>query len=192
MTKKKLFIVVFILTATFVRAQNISNNCYRGYIDGGYTVGVGDYPFGRFEVNTSHGYQITPNFFVGGGVGMHFMGTYETPAASIPLDVRKSKVDIPLFVNARFNTTDGKYVPFIDLKAGKYLTYEGGLYLNLSVGCRIAVEEKNAVNIHMGYTIENLEFETFHSFISTSSMNYIRKGTLRSTEGVSIKIGYEF
>lgn len=193
MAKKHfLLIAALALSATANLAQNVSRECYRGFFDGGYTIGVGDYTFSRFEVNTSHGYQITPSFFVGGGAGMHFMSSYETSSMVIPLDVRKSKVDIPLFVNARFNMSEGHYVPFLDVKAGKYITYEGGLYMNISLGCRIAMGEKNAVNIHVGYTTEQLEFETFYKFVSSSSMDYLRKGTLRTTEGIAVKIGYEF
>ena len=193
MAKKHfLLIAALALSATANLAQNVSKECYRGFFDGGYTIGAVDYTFNRFEVNTSHGYQITPSFFVGGGAGMHFMSSYETPSMVIPLDVRKSKVDIPLFVNARFNMSEGHYVPFLDVKAGKYITYEGGLYMNISLGCRIAMGEKNAVNVHVGYTTEQLEFETFYKFVSSSSMDYLRKGTLRNTEGIAVKIGYEF
>lgn len=38
-----------------IHGQNVSRNCYRGFIDAGYAIGIGDYEFGRFEVNTSQG-----------------------------------------------------------------------------------------------------------------------------------------
>ncbi|MDO5577583.1 MAG: hypothetical protein Q4F84_10935, partial [Fibrobacter sp.] len=31
---------------------------YHGFADLGYTFGIGDYDFGRFEFNSSHGYQF--------------------------------------------------------------------------------------------------------------------------------------
>ncbi len=65
--------------------------------DLGYTIGVGDYDFGRFEISTTHGYQVNPYFFLGGGVGFHFMQSYETKGMEIALDKRDSKVSIPLF-----------------------------------------------------------------------------------------------
>ena len=55
-------------------------------------IGIVDYEFGRFEVNTSHGYQFNPYIFLGAAVGLHFMPSYETPGMNIPLDVRDSKV----------------------------------------------------------------------------------------------------
>src|SRR5574344_1019039 len=100
--------IIFILSALFamaqsMSAQNVSGQCYRGFADAGYTVGIGDYEFGRFEVNTSHGYQINPYIFLGAGAGFHFMPKYETPNMTIALDTRDSKVDIPVFANARVN-----------------------------------------------------------------------------------------
>lgn len=190
---KKLFVsLAVLLTSQMMLAQNTSEGCYRGFVDGGYTIGVGDYEFGRFEINTSHGYQINPFFFVGGGLGLHFMPEYKTKGMDIPHDQRESKVDIPIFANLRANFSKGKIVPFVDGKAGTYVTNNGGLYLNLSAGCRFAVNEKQAVNVSVGYTTEKLEFETFKSFISSRNMNYMTFSRKLNTEGIAIKIGYEF
>ena len=58
---KKIFILSALLFSVIgSNAQNTSRNGYRGFVDTGYSVGIGDYDFGRFEVNTSHGYQINP------------------------------------------------------------------------------------------------------------------------------------
>lgn len=192
--KKKFFTAMLFCTAfVFANAQNVSSGCYRGFTDVGYTVGIGDYDFGRFEVNTSHGYQITPFFYIGAGAGLHFMSSYKTKSSGdIPLDVRKSKVDIPIFANGRVNFTKGKFAPFIDIKGGTYVTNNGGLYANASVGCRIATNSKQAINILVGYTSEKLEFQTFNKFNSSHDMSYTRKATSYDTEGISLKIGYEF
>ena len=191
---KNIFTIAIILafTITSVNAQNISYNCYRGYVDAGYTFGIGDYDFGRFEVNTSHGYQINPYLYVGAGVGLHFMSSYKTSGMDIPLDTRDSKVDIPVFANARCNILKGKISPFFDLKGGTYVNNNGGLYVNLSAGCRIATNFKQAVNISVGYTTEKLEFQTFSHFTSNYNLNYIRKPEIYNAEGITLKIGYEF
>lgn len=47
--RKFLASVVIILTVVSVNAQNTATNCYRGFVDAGYSIGVGDYEFGRFE-----------------------------------------------------------------------------------------------------------------------------------------------
>ena len=61
------------LTVGNVHAQPLQSNCYRGNVEAGYSVGIGDYDFGRFEVNTTHGYQFNPYIFLGAGAGLHFM-----------------------------------------------------------------------------------------------------------------------
>ena len=162
-----------------ISAQNTASGCYRGFVDAGYTIGVGDYDFGRFEVNTTHGYQINPYFFVGAGVGMHFMPSYKTSGMS----------DIPL---ARGTFMKSRFAPFIDVKGGTYVNNNGGLYYNISAGLRIAVNEKQAVDISVGYTNEKLEFQTFSHFISDRSLDYTRMPEKYDTEGIAIKIGYEF
>jgi adenosylmethionine-8-amino-7-oxononanoate aminotransferase len=120
------------------------------------------------------------------------MPSYETPDMNIPLDKRDSKVDIPVFANVRVNFSKSKVTPFIDAKGGTYVTNNGGLYVNGSAGIRIACNGKQAINIMVGYTTEELEFETFWKFNSTHSMSYTRKPAKYGTDGVSLKIGYEF
>ena len=101
--RKVILLFALLLSANGSNAQNTAKNCYRGYVDAGYSVGIGDYDFGRYEVNTSHDYQINPYLFIGAGTGLHFMASYKTKDMDIPLDIRDSKVDIPVFANIRCN-----------------------------------------------------------------------------------------
>lgn len=95
--------IAILLAATMALAINSNaqsmQSGYKGHVDAGYSVGIGDYDFGRFEVNTTHGYQVNPYIFLGAGTGLHFMSSYKTGDMEIPLDVRDSKVDIPVFAN---------------------------------------------------------------------------------------------
>lgn len=72
------------------------------------------------------------------------------------------------------------------------MTNNGGLYVNASAGCRFSINEKQAINLSVGYAIEKLQFETFDSFINHTSMDYTRYTTLYDTEAVTIKLGFEF
>ena len=191
--RKVLFLAVLLLSVIGVFAQNTSKNCYRGYVDAGYSVGVGDYDdFGRFEVNTSHGYHVNPYLFFGAGTGLHFMSSYETKGMDIPLDVRESKVDVPVFANVRCNFLKKKVSPFIDVKGGTFVTNNGGLYVNASVGCRFSINDKQAVNFSVGYVTEKLEFETFAHFTSHASMDYVRSAEKYDAEAITLKLGFEF
>lgn len=165
---------------------------YHGFADLGYTIGIGDYTFDRFELSSSHGYQFSPYFFLGGGLGFHFMKKYETLHMDIPLDCRDFMIDIPIYAETRITFINGNISPFISGRGGYYLTHNGGIYLNASIGCRFAIGTNNAINVFIGYSNENLEFETFEKFNSSNNMNYSTEKRKLPTEGISIKVGYEF
>ena len=175
-----------------VNAQSNLTNSYKGYVDAGYSIGIGDYEFGRVEINTSHGYQFNPYFFLGAGVGLHFMPSYETSGMDIPLDVRDSKVAIPVFANIRSHFSKGKFAPFADLKGGTYITNGGGLYIIASVGIRYALNDKQGLSLSLGYTNEKLEFEVFDGFIDHGRMDYTRDKKQYNTEAIAIKLGFDF
>lgn len=174
------------------KAQNVARNCYRGFVDLGYSVGIGDYKFNRFEISTSQGYQFNPYIFLGAGVGFHFMPYYETPDMSLPNEVRDRLIDIPLFVNLHLNFTKTRVTPFVDAKGGVYVTNNGGVYANVSGGCRIAINEKKAVSLSVGYTYEELQFEKFDRFTSQWTLDYTRRPWKAPAEAVTVKLGYEF
>lgn len=190
---RKFFLIgVLVFLTSMAHSQNVAKNCYRGFVDAGYSFGIGDYKFGRFEINTTHGYQFNPYFFLGAGLGFHFMSSYETEGMEIALDTRESKVDIPLYANVRCNLSKKKFVPFIDLKGGTFVTDNGGLYASASVGCRLSLNEKQALSVAVGYTLEGLQFETFDRFVNNVNMEYTRCTTKYTTESISIKLGFEF
>ena len=165
---------------------------YHVFVDLGYTLGIGDYKFGRIEINTTHGYQFNPHFFVGGGLGLHFMTEYNTPDMNIALDYRKELLDIPIYGNVRWTIINNKVTPFIDGKIGHYVTNRGGLYASISFGCRVSIYNTQGINFSIGYSYENLEFESFDRFTSHDSMDYRRSKRKLGTEGISFKMSYDF
>ena len=185
-----------LLSATMAFAINSNaqsmQSGYKGHVEAGYSVGIGDYDFGRFEVNTTHGYQVNPYIFFGAGTGLHFMSSYKTGDMEIPLDVRDSKVDIPIFANFRSNFTKGKLSPFFDIKGGTFVSNNGGLYVVASLGVRYALNSKQGLNLSVGYAAEKLEFETFERFNGRYDMSYTRKPATYDTESVSVKLGFDF
>lgn len=190
--KKLFFSAVCALVALCANAQDKFHSGYHGFADLGYTIGIGDYEFGRFELSTTHGYHVCPYFFVGAGVGFHFMSKYETPDMEYALDTRDSKVSIPLFADFRGTFSTSKFAPFVDVKLGHFLTNDDGFYASASVGVRMKTAYKQAVSLSIGYTYEKLEFETFDHFTSSWNMDYTREARKLGAEGISIKLGYEF
>lgn len=166
---------------------------YHGMVDFIYSLGLKDYDFDRFEISSSHGYQFNPYIFVGGGLGLHFMREYFTDGnRDTPLDHRDRFVDVPVFANARFTFIEQNITPFVDIKAGYFLTHHGGLYLSASIGCRFATWNRHAVNLSIGYSYENLQFDTFKDFISSNSIRHTRYNRNLATNSLSFKVGYEF
>ena len=155
--------IAILLAATMAFAINSNaqsmQSGYKGHVEAGYYVGIGDYDFGRFEVYTTHGYQVNPYIFLGAGTGFHFMSSYKTGDMEIPLDVRDSKVDIPVFANFRSNFTKGKLSPFFDIKGGTFVTNNGSLYVVASLGVRYALNSKQGLSLSVGYAAEKLEFD---------------------------------
>lgn len=190
---KKLFLLFAIVMATLPISAQEQHKGYRGFADLGYGVGIGDYEFGRFSIETAHGYQFNHYFFLGAGLGFQFSQKYETPDMEYALDKRDSKVDIPIFANFRANFLKKRFSPFIDLKGGAYVNNGGGAYVNASAGLRIATTARQAVNISVGYALQQLEFETFDRFTNPGhNMSYTRKPHRYDSEVITIKVGYEF
>ncbi len=150
--------------SSMVEAYGLKSG-YRGFIDLGYSVGVGDWGEGRVELTTSHGYQIIPYLFVGLGVGVNYY--------------HESEVwEIPIFVHLRGSLPCHAICqPFIDWKIG-YTVYDStGFYMCPSVGCRFAVSDMCGLSLSLGYTIQ--KFESYW-------------GSRENCGGFSIKVGLDF
>ena len=161
--KKALLLLLLTVISISANAQENFTKGYRGYADLGYIIGVDDYEFGRFEINTTHGYQVCPYFFVGVGVGFHFMSKYETKGmGEYALDTRDSKISIPLYADLRGTFMKTKFSPVVDVKLGHFVTNHDGFYANASAGVRMRTMGKQAICFSVGYTFEKLEFETFY------------------------------
>lgn len=141
---------------------------YRGFVDLGYTIGVGENKLGRVDITTSHGYQFNPYFFIGAGVGLCYWTEPEELGVPVFIDFR---TDIP---------TGSKISPFVDLKLGTdAATQKFCHYGNFAIGCRIALVKQLAFNVSLGYQFQKYEAGT------------IKKATF-TTNGISIKAGIEF
>lgn len=182
---KKLFILVaMLIVGIAAHSQNVSGRCYRGYIDAGYSFGIGgigNLAIDRFEFNTSHGYQVNPYIFIGAGFGVHLMSSFDNSL----LNERDRCVDVPVYANLRFNFTKTRVAPFFDAKAGLFVTNNGELYLNPSLGVRLAVNKKQAINFSIGYTYANLEYK---------DISYLRRNSseMYATDAVTVRLGFEF
>ena len=111
---------------------------YRGFVDLGYTIGVGAVSNSdRVELTTTHGVQIIPEFFVGAGVGVNY---YHVAEGNGPC------LSIPVFVDVRTDILRSNITPFVDFKIGYSFGNVQGLYVTPSVGCKV-----NHLDFSLGY-----------------------------------------
>ena len=153
------------------RYKNTRTKGYRGWVEAGGAVGLGEYGSGIFSFSTSHGYQFNPYFFLGAGIGVDYHFDWET-------------VFMPIFANARAYFIDGKISPFMDVKIGYSPVDESGLYFSPSVGVSFGTSKKCAVNLSIGYNLQRAEMYYYSYYYSFSSDE--------SLHGLSFKLGVEF
>lgn len=146
--KKLLLILVAMICSATVFAQTLDKG-YRGFagVDGQVIVTEDGYDGISFW--TSHGYQINPYLFVGGGISSqvrYWADDYDDELYTYTL--------IPLFGNVRFDYPNNKISAFADLKLGYSVGDYSGLYIAPSVGVRLS-----HCNLSLGYELQQLEWD---------------------------------
>ena len=120
-------------------------NGYKGFVEAGFTVGLGDYGEDRASFTTAHGCQFNSHFFAGIGAGF----SYYTSADAI---------SVPIFADFRGTILNGNISPYVDIKAGYSILDVNGLFIAPSVGCRIGVGNNSAVTVSIGYEMQSAEY----------------------------------
>lgn len=156
---KKIAFIIAVIFASFIYAPTSSAITfdedgvapgYRGFVDFGYTLGVGDFGknVDRVSLTTSHGYQIIPQLFAGVGVGVNYF--YDEEAFGLPI-----------FAHFRSDILNNDITPFVELKVGYSLLDVKGFYLNPAIGCRFSVSDNIALNLSLGYTVQKADYVYF-------------------------------
>ena len=107
------------------------------WLDPSQTVHETNYYVGA---TTSHGYQISPMFFVGLGAGLEYCSNYSRWLA-------------PLFVQGRADFQFGKFTPFADLRAGVNVGCGLNAFFSPTVGYRFNWGRKMGVNVRLGMSL---------------------------------------
>lgn len=163
---------------------------YRGFLEAGYTIGVGDYGEGRVDITTSHGYQVCPYFFAGVGVGLNYYTNGEV-------------FGVPLFADLRADILNNNITPFVDFKIGYSVADVSGFYMCPSLGCRFGFGNNLGMHISVGYTYQKYKYKgtigyytynyddygygySYPSYHSRSFSESVNVG------GITLKLGFEF
>ena len=150
---------------------------YKGIVELGYEIGVGDYGLDRLKLNIINGYQVNPNFSLGIGTGLRYYFDAEVAL-------------IPIFADFRGNLLiDSKISPYISLGIGYSFdatnSFErAGFMMSPNLGVCFKVSEKSAMNIALGYEMQKMDFYL------TDSYDYFYFN--KNSGAFSINIGFSF
>lgn len=148
---------------------------FRCYIDAGYIFRLEKY--GEWELFGTHRYEKSSNLFSNITAGYQFNNFFFLGAGTgVAYLTNTNKIGMPFFGNARVNILNRRYSPFLEVKMGKVVGFDNDLYTSGSIGVRMMLKNKKAIN----FGVEaSAIFEIFGSDGNDSL-------------GVGIKLGYEF
>lgn len=172
-------------------AQKLLSPGYRGFVEAGYSFGVGPQALNRIEISTTHGYQFNKYFFAGVGIGVNYYTLESTPHAGRAL----SK---PVFAELRGDWSGSRISPFVAVKVG--YTLRGvhrveGFYFAPAVGLRYATSQGNGWNLSLGYTVQEDKRDCPYRVLSASEVGQYEEMCLRKWKNlgaITVKLGFDF
>lgn len=180
---------------------------YKGYVEMHGLAGVGDNRANFIGLSTSQGYQYTPWFFMGAGIGVDVAKAVTEDHGYYPdssfhpgywqHNSSETRVMLPIFTDFRFTFPMGQYGFYADIKTGAswilgnhYLRINDAMmstnaqfFLQPSVGVRMAIDPQHPSRaLNLGVTYRLL----------TANNNYYWNGNSLTLNGLGATIGYEW
>lgn len=148
---------------------------YMGIVEAGYGIGVGEY-LDRFEVDVVNGYQFSPYFALGGGIGVNIW-------------TRSGLVTMPYFLHLRTNFINGHVSPFLAMNVGYNLSLDanldGGVMIEPTLGVAVRVSNRAAVIFGLSYSGQRYGEDYIDSNYATRRLTYW-------ADAIRIKLGCTF
>lgn len=146
---------------------------YRGFVEESAIIGTGEFALNRTQVLTSHGCQINPYLYIGGGLGVNYW-------------IDDEYFTLPLFAHVRseiHKAYNKRVSPYLDTKIGYSLGDFHGFYCLPSAGCHIYFgKSKLGLSAAIGYNVQLTEVYYYHADISE----------VENLGGVSISLAFDF
>ena len=168
---------------------------YRGFVDLEFNLSNDNVSEDYYGFSTSHGYQLKPWLFLGAGAGMKISHKKHRT------DLRTPKEDInmfPVFADVRLDLLKSRFSPFLDCRVGHTLGNKAfGLMVNPSLGCRIGLTNKLAINVTFGYCMQSTDIialdygDTVIKHLDDNKAGYIYMEN-DPYHCLSFKLGFEF
>lgn len=197
--KKALCSIIAFIGLTHVSGEGLDpQKGYRGFIESenyffpnlGFLTGDGGDSDFWTGFSTTHGYQLNPHLFVGGGMSCVWV------LNDIDYHSYKSKIKyLPLFADVRTDLRFGRFTPFFDLRMGCNLLRHGTFSGALTVGYRFNWGKRWAINLALGVNMRGERFADYDSGWNEQEGSWARpNGKYRTCNDVkpTIRLGFEF
>jgi hypothetical protein len=166
---------------------------YKGIVEMGYALGVGEYGMNNFKLNFIN--SISGNLFSFGlGIGLRrnyvkteFYDNRKWPSVG--------DYTFPIFLDFRRNFSNKNISPYLALGIGGWFgilgfraEVKGGFFINPSAGVRFKISDKSAIIASIVYEMQNMEF-----FDEIENYNHPSSSLPRENVGsVGINVGVSF
>ena len=186
------------------RKKNYDTAKFRGFIDLGYSLGVGTPRNDFWLIETSFGYAITPKTYIGAGIGLH---SFNAILKSYPERTDKAKPEpndpnwrypfIPLYLEGRYSfLNESKNTPWASLKVGATFINHKGFYTSPSIGYHFKSNQYFSFNVGVGYALHTAHYklwctgDTPGAIPDKSGSSYLDKSAM--FHNFFLKAGVEF
>lgn len=149
--------------------KNYSQSGFKGFIELGYGLGIGNERNNIFGIETSFGYQFNHYLYLGGGLGVHFhnalVDTYPWREDEATVNTKRNDPDykfpfIPIYLNVRSQLFESdRITPFVDVKIGSSIINYYGFFFSPAIGVHIPTSSFLALNISLGYALQQSEYK---------------------------------
>ncbi len=186
------------------KKKNYDTSKFRGFIDLGYSLGMGAPRNDYWLVETSFGYEFTPHYYLGLGVGLH---NFEAKVGSYPMRYDLTVPEhinpdwkypfIPVYVEGRYHVkSENGNTPFVSLKLGATFINHAGFFASPTLGYHLASNRFFSFNVGLGYALQTATYkawctgETPGAIPDHSGKSYLKKTSL--FHNALVKVGVEF
>ena len=164
---------------------------YRGFFDVEFYKSIDANSEDHFGFSTTHGYQFKPWLFAGAGVGMKISHNKHIKEGSY--GIKGDYFMFPVFADLRFDLLKSKFSPYLDCRLGYTLGNKAyGVMFNPSLGCRMGLNDKLAINASVGYSMQSTDLVV--SSPHNSKIKHAEGGSGQNDpyHCLSLKLGIEF
>ncbi|MBR5030527.1 MAG: hypothetical protein IKT03_08605 [Muribaculaceae bacterium] len=186
------------------RKKNYDTAKFRGFIDLGYSLGVGAPRNDFWLIETSFGYAITPKTYIGAGIGIH---SFKAVVKSYPMRTDRPQLEendpewrypfIPIYAEGRYSFKNESYnTPWVSLKVGATFINHKGFYTSPSIGYHFKSNQFFSFNVGVGYALHTAHYKLWCTGDTPGAIGDDKGGSYLDKNAMFhnffLKVGVEF